>query len=366
MKRKSTVPTLGTAAVLAFALSSCASAQSDASGATADGALVLEGEEVADASLYQAALEDDDKLIVYSGAGEKSQMLQDDAFTADTGIEVESVNLSPSRLKERILSEAGASQFAGDVIITSDASIAKELLDAGVFVDYSLPEDFAIDESSVHSDGKYFTAFYPSYSLAYNHAALEGDPPTSWADLLEPEYAGNIGIVNAGVGGSAAALTRFQLDVLGEDYLRAYAANGARVFDTMAAEAEAMGRGEVLIGSMTTGSADRAAQDGAPLAPFVPEEGFAVYDYFAAMTPQGIDSPAAQVYMNWYFSSKGQQKQVEEGAYSARTDVAPPTVQGAEMPPLDSDLVYRITPEEALEVKDEDLAIWNEIFNIAG
>lgn len=326
--------------------------------------LVLDGEQIADASLYEAAIEDQ-KVVVYSGAGEKSQTLTDESFTEDTGIEVESINLSPSRLKERILSENGAGQFPGEVVIISDASTVKELDDAEIFAPYELPADYGIDNEAIHEDGKYFTAYYPAYTIAYNTAATDS-PPTSWKDLLKPEYKDQIGIVNAGVGGSAATLTRFQLDVLGEDYLRQYVKNGARVFDTMAAEAEAMGRGELITGSMTAGNAYRSAEDGAPMAPIVPKEGLAVYDYFAGVTSEGEKSAAAKLYMNWYFSKQGQMKQVEEGTYSVRKDVDTPSFNEVSMPKLDSDLVYRISPEEAVEAKDEDLALWNKIFNVAG
>lgn len=365
MKRRTITPALGLALGLALIATGCAPGNDGGNGSSEEGALVIDGEEVADAALFEAA-QKEGKVIVYSGAGEKSQLKNDEFFTEDTGIEVESINLSPARLKERILSEAGAGQFTGQVIIISDPSIAKELLDADVFAEYELPKQFGIDETVTHSGGKYYTAFYPSYSLAYNDAAITGKAPVSWADLLKPEYKGKLGIVNAGVGGSAAALTRFQLEVLGEDYLRKYAANSARVFDTMAAEAEAMGRGEVLVGSMTVGTASRSAEDGAPLKPFVPKEGFAVYDYFAALAANGADSAAAKVYMNWYFSKRGQKIQVDDGSYSVRTDIDPPSFPGVEMPPLDSKQVFRISPEEALKTKQDDLALWNKIFNIAG
>ena len=68
------------------------------------------------------------------------------------------------------------------------------------------------------------------------------EAPTTWKDLLGERWSTNLGIAQAGAGGSALALTRFQRDVLGDNYLRDYSRN-TRVFDSLGAELDGLARG---------------------------------------------------------------------------------------------------------------------------
>lgn len=364
--RRRTVSLAAAALAAVTALSGCAgedaaSIVGEADIETSDG-LVIEGETIADAATLKAAK--GQTLTLYTGYQEANQHAFNEVFTADTGIEVEYVRDVANKLSERVRSEAGAGQLNADVVITSDYKVTKALVDAGVMtpnVPDTLPEDA---DDLVVDDGD-FTAFANvAVTFAYNtNLVSEEDAPTSWADLLDERWKGKIGITSGMAGGSSIALNRFVTEKVGDDFWPRMADLDATIYDSGGQRQEALARGELEVATAGPASVNTTVnEDGAPIEYVVPEEGIVLFSFFIGQTATAPDAEAAEVFINYALSKRGQSVLAAVGDYSVRADVDAPVADGRELPPLDSDQVWVMEPTNELEFGDADAEVWREAF----
>lgn len=368
MKRNA-MAAIGILGVSGLMLAGCSSSSGAATeNISESGELIVGGELVADAELFAQA-QSEGTLTFYTGGSEVSEQQAAEAFTEATGITVEVVRLAPNKLNERILSEQAASQLAADVIRISGEDLIAGIADAGTFTPTTLTDDIstALIPEAIYEDGLYYSSFDRVYSFGYNNQIIdEADAPKDWADLLDSKWAGQTGIVQVGAGGSTAALTRFQLDRLGEQWLVDYAATNPRIYDSSAALTDGLARGEISIGMTPIATAYSAVLDGAPITIATPTEGAAAYPFYIGQTESARNPAAAQVFMNWLLSTEGQTLAAELGDYPVREGIANPTIGDVELPAQDSDFVFRSTLEEALDNLGPDAEKWTEIFGYTG
>ncbi|MEA9984253.1 ABC transporter substrate-binding protein [Subtercola sp. RTI3] len=366
---KRIIPAVAALAIVGLALTGCSAGSSGGSVQTADnGDLVIDGEVVATADVYKAA-KDEGSLVFYTGGSETSEQQVADAFTDATGIDVEIVRLAPNKLQERILSELSAGQLGADLIRISGEDLIAQLADQKAFQKTELSPDIskALIPEAIYDDGLYFNSFDRVYSFAYNNQVVSSDTaPKNWADLIKPEYAGKLGIVQVGAGGSTAALTRFQLDTLGQDWLESYAAAKPRIFDSSASLTDALSRGEIGIGPVPIATAYSAVLDGAPLTIATPEEGAAAYPFYLGETSSTKRPNASTVFINWLLSSAGQELAASIGDYPVHTGLPNPTIGDIGLPAADDGFVHRATLQESLDNLQPDASLWSQIFGYTG
>ncbi|MGP3933094.1 ABC transporter substrate-binding protein [Nonomuraea sp. KM88] len=355
---------LATAVAAVLALAGCGGSAGSAGEASK---LEVGGELIADEQLFSAAKEEG-SLVFYTGGSEHSEKAVTDAFTEATGIEVETIRLAPNKLAERVLSEVGAKKLGADVIRISGEDIIVSLAKAGTF--QKTPLQAAVKTAAgdaIKDDGLYFSSFDRVYSFAFNNAVVpKGQEPKNWADLLDPKWRGKLGIVQVGAGGSTAALTRFQIDEIGDDFLKKYAANKPRIFDSSAGQTDALTRGEVSVSTMPVATGVGAIADGAPLTIAVPEEGAAGYPFYAGVGAQAPSPNAAKVFSAWLLSKDAQKIAVQQGDYPVRADVGTPKVGDQTFPAADSGWLYRTDAETSLKHVEEDAKRWRQIFGYTG
>lgn len=324
--------------------------------------LVIDGETIADAPTYGAA-QAQGALTLYSAYSANSEEAVIKQFTEDTGISVDLVRLTANRMFERITAEHGAGRLQADVVRTSDPGFVERLNGQGVFQPYRPSTATNLRPGVEFDGGRYYRTFNPVYTFGYNTALVdEADAPRSWHDLTTERWRGKLGIAQVGAGGSALALTRFQRDRLGDDFLRAYAGNDVRIFDSIGAELDGLARGEVSVGTIAVSGANVARARNAPIRFVIPEEGIAVYDFYTAMATTAKHKEAAEVFLNWSLSRRGQKVMTELGEYSVRSDLPAPTVMGVRLPELDSPQVFRPDPGAARTFAAGDQAAWNDLF----
>jgi iron(III) transport system substrate-binding protein len=323
--------------------------------------LVIDGEQIASPQLWKQA-QAEGHITLYSGYTQDSEKTLLDQFETDTGVDVKLVRLTPNRLYERIVAEFGAGKLGADVVRISDAGFVTGLSKRGVFQPYQPPSASNLREDVKFDDGKYYRTFDPIYTFGYNTALVKADDaPTTWKDLLGDRWSNKLGIAQAGAGGSALALTRFQRDVLGDQYLHGYARN-TRVFDSLGAELDGLARGEIEAGTVVVSSVNIAVNENAPVAFVVPTEGVTAYDYYTGLASTATNTAAAQVFINWNLSKRGQQVFSDMGEYSVRSDIAAPHIRGIQLPDFDDPRVHRISPAEAIANAADDQRTWNSIF----
>ncbi|MEV0778978.1 ABC transporter substrate-binding protein [Streptomyces sp. NPDC050428] len=326
------------------------------------GGLVVDGEHIADAELLAAARKEG-SLSLYSGYIENSEKQVIRAFEHDTGIKVDLVRLVPNRLAERVLSEQGAGKLGADVVRTSDYDIASRMRAAGVFRAHQVPGYAKLDDTVRYHGGEFYRVFDPLYTFAYNTVLVDRkDAPTSWKDLTEAEWKGSLGITQVGAGGSSLALTRFQEDRLGPDYLPALADQQPRIFDSSSAALESLARGEISVATAVVSSVNIAASKNAPVDFVVPDEGMAAYDYYLGKATSAKHEAAAELFLDWNMSQRGQDVFRQIGEFPARSDVTPPEVLGHDLPTVASGRVVRFEPKALLAAADEDQRRWLSLF----
>jgi iron(III) transport system substrate-binding protein len=323
--------------------------------------LRINGELIADADLLAKA-KAQASIMLYTGVSEVIEQRYAAQFRADTGIRVEVLRLVPSRLAERILSEHGAARLGADVIRTSEADLVNGMAEAGVFAPYRVPfEETLYADAKASPKGLFYLWSSPAYSIGYNTAVIpESQAPKSWKDLLDPKYRGKLGIVQSNAGGSTAALSRFMFDQLGESWLKAYAAQKPRIFDSSARLVDAIARGELVAGPMPPSRVDAVALTGAPLTFILPEEGMVVWPFYMGLSKSAKKVEAAKLYINWVMSKYGQELVVTLGDYAVRPDVGAPKLLGKQLPPFDK--VYKVSVDELANHQAKDQKTWNAIF----
>lgn len=365
-KRTAATPAL--ALLLAGTLAACAGSSSADNGVIKASAavdttagLVIDGETIADQATYDQAKTQ--TLSLYSAYQESNEKEFIAAFTKDTGIKVNLMRLVPSRLSERVLSEQGAGKLGADVIRTSDYDIVEGFTEAGVWDPYVVEGTEQLEDVVVQ-DGNFSRVTAVVQTFGYNTQLVsEADAPKSWADLLDPKWAGKIGISQGVSGGSNVALNRFVASELEPGYWDKLAALKPVIYDGAGQKATALARGEIAIA--TTGSASvnvAATKDKAPVNYVVPEEGFVTFDYYVGKTKASQNVEAAKVFLDYNFSKRGQSLFAQLGDYAVRPDVAAPVALGRQLPAVDSDKVWRM-PLSDVDKQAADSAVWKKAFN---
>jgi iron(III) transport system substrate-binding protein len=325
------------------------------------GALYIDGEEIASPQLWTQA-KSEGTITLYSGYTQDTEAEVLKQFEADTGLDIKLIRLTSNRLYERLTAEFGAGQLDADVIRISDPGFVQKLDERGLFQPYQPPTASNLQDDVVYDGGHYFRTFNPVYTFGYNRAVVDPqDAPTSWDDLLDGHFSHKLGIAQVGSGGSALALTRFQREVLGDDYLRSYAGQ-ARVFDSIGAQLDALARGEINAGTVVVSGVNIANRENAPVNFVIPDEGVTSYDYYTGVASTARNLAAAQVFLNWNLSKRGQQVFSDLGEYSVRTDIDPPNIRGTQLPAFNDPKVHRITQSDSILNAPDDQLVWNSIF----
>lgn len=359
--------TSGVAAfALAVAVGICGSTGGvvGASAPDAEGGLVLDGELIADAELLAAAQEEG-TLTLYTSHTEEGELNAAAEFTADTGIDIEVVRLPGGEMHERVLSEHGAGVLAADVINASNINYNIEYLDAGIIEPYRINDELwdAIDDQWKEPSGAWYSTYISTMVIAYNSELIAPeDAPTAWADLLDPQWQGQIMSLSADIGGTGWAVALFQYDVLGEDYWTQLAEQDV-VFQGASNMREEVVRGEYAITVNGSATMSYAVQDGAPIEIVWAEEGTPTNTYNLSMFADAPHPNAAMLYMNWRNSLRGLTVGVENSnTYVARSDAPSPVLHDdVRMPPFDEIKPYS-NNEDFVGLEDELVPQWIELF----
>lgn len=107
-------------------------------------------------------------------------------------IKVESFQLQPPQVVEKIITEANANQTNVDVfdIYYNDTKL---LADRDLLKQFEWNKVFGLDPQFVRFDGRAVTGWHLSYPIIYNtNLVKENEVPKSWEDLLDPKWKGKI------------------------------------------------------------------------------------------------------------------------------------------------------------------------------
>ncbi len=358
--------TIGAAAVLglSLALTGCGGSGTPAETGSDGEALVIDGVQIADAELYQAAVAEG-TMTLYDNYPEGPWRALLDQFTEDTGIEVEHVRLVTPQLYERVVSESGAGRVAADAIGFGDITLMQDLTERGILAAYESPIAVeGLEEGQYDSEFHWYTSANLVMVPTYNERVLdEADLPESWEDLLDPQWQGRIGFTPIETGGSAFSVYAFLRDIGGIEYWEDLAANQPRLYESVTPLTQDIVRGEIPLGVTSLGTVATQRRDGAPITSIFFDEGTPAFANLVAVT-EGAQSPnAARVYLDWLLSQRGQSVLVDlTSEYPVRTDVDAPTVEGMEIPAPDTGAIVVPSFDLWTESRDTYTEDWNAIF----
>jgi iron(III) transport system substrate-binding protein len=171
-------------------------------------------------------------LVLYSGRNENFVQPVIDAFTAETGIEVEVRYAGTGELATTLMAEGDATP--ADVFWAQDPAFIGGIAKEGMLTE--LPEDILslVPERFADSEGRWVGITGRSRVFVYStDLVAEEDLPASIWEVTEPEWAGRLGV--APTNGSFVAFVTGMILAEGEDrtreWLEGVAANDPVIFD---------------------------------------------------------------------------------------------------------------------------------------
>lgn len=325
-----------------------------------DGGLVSIGDEVVGTEELVAAAKAEGTVTIYTANLQQEEVAMGQAFMSRfPGIKVEVVRLAGARLHERIMAEATAGKPAADVVIQSDVSLVEELFNKGMLGENTPPA--AAEYPAPKRDNYWYAGSTTVMVFAYNTKLVaKEDAPKSWADLLDPKWAGKIGWVPAPEGGTSWALAYFQRQVLGEEYWQKLAAQKPLMLNGVAAVTETLIRGEIEVAYSSVGTTfPQRFYMGAPIDIVYPTEGSVVVPRPIGVMKDAQHPNAARLFMNWYLSKDGQERMsAVRGTLSIRPGITPPP--GTPEGPIN---LYNPNVDEMETVREKWLQEWTQTFS---
>lgn len=266
------------------------------------------------------------KLTIYCGLMEDHMVKVVEEFKAETGIQAEAVRMSSGEILGRLRAEKEnpkASVWFGG---PADAFIqAKE---EELLKNYVSPNADKIEDKFKDKEGAW-TGIYSGYLGFVSNAKLlkeKGiEAPTSWQDLLKPEFKGQISIANPGSSGTAYSALATIVQLMGEEeglkYMKALNENVKSYEKSGTAPARLAGQGEVIVGISFLHDGIKYREEGMKdLILTSPKEGTGYEVGSVAMLNGGPDEEAAKQFIDFVLSKKGQELGETVGSYQFLTN----------------------------------------------
>jgi len=252
-------------------------------------------------------------------------------FEAKYPITVNYVRMSSGEALARVLAEKDNPQFdiwwggPMDSFVAAKAEGVLEPYDSPNYANLLNPDLMG------DPDHTYAGIYMGSLSFATNTDWLAANPgtaaPTSWDDLLKPEFTGQVMVAHPSTSGTSYTALATVLQIRGEEagweYLKKYAAQMAQFTKSGAAPAKFVGAGEAAVAIVFSHDAVNEIDNNMlPLVITFPKEGTG-YEIGAMAILKGAKHlQAAQLWFDWALSAEGQALGPKYHAYQA------PTVSG--------------------------------------
>jgi iron(III) transport system substrate-binding protein len=254
-------------------------------------------------------------------------------FEREFGITVNYVRMSTGEALARLEAERDNPQFDimwGGPIDTYISGKAEDLFEA-----YESPNvDNLLDKDKYLDPDNFWAGIYVgSLGFATNANFLAAHPgleaPTSWDDLLKPEFADQILVAHPSTSGTSYTALATILQLRGEEagwaYIRQYADQVLQFTKSGAAPAKFVGAGEAAVGVVFSHDIVASIEEGLPLVLTFPEEGTGYEIGGMAIIKGAQHLDAAQKWYDWALTAEAQAFGPKYTAYQA------PTVAGVEL-----------------------------------
>jgi len=266
------------------------------------------------------------KLVMYWSALDDWMAKDVAEFQKDTGIKVEAVRMSSGEVIGRLKSEKANTKadiwFGGAV----DGQIAAKT--EGLIDKYVSPNAAKIPAKYKDKEG-YWTGVYVGYLGFVSNAKLlkeKGvEPPKSWADLLKPEFKGQIILSNPGSSGTAYTNLATVVQLMGEekglDYMKKLNGQVKSYQKSGNAPASMVGQGEGMVGLTFLHVAIKYREEGMKdIVITAPSEGTGYEIGVVSLVKGAPHQEAAKKFIDWCLTKKAQEIGQTVGSYQFLTD----------------------------------------------
>lgn len=265
--------------------------------------------------------ENKQQLMVYTSMKEVVIGKIRDEFTAKyPDIEFDYYSAGAGKLMAKIAAERESKQLAVDVLWTSEIPDFYSLKEEGVLETYASPELPNVVSPVEDPDNTFSPARLGTLGIVYNTTKIK-TPPTSWQDLLKPEYKDGFAIANPALSGTAMVSIALIEKNMGWEYIEKLKANGAKMGQGSGQVVDDTASGD-LVASLGVDYIvlDKIAK-GATLGFVYPKEMIVIPSPVAIM--KGTKNlEAAQKFVDFLLSAEGQKIIASSYTLPVREDVA--------------------------------------------
>ena len=255
-------------------------------------------------------------------------------FEEQFGITVNYVRMSSGESLARIRAEKDNPQFdiwwGGPI----DSFVAAK--EEGLLEQYNSPnmKNLRDQEKFKDADNYWAGIYVGTLGFCTNEDWLAANPgveaPTSWDDLLKPEFTGQVLVAHPSTSGTSYTALSTVLQIRGQDagweYLNKYADQMLQFTKSGAAPAKFVGQGEAAVGIVFSHDIVHEIEDnGLPLVLTFPEEGTGYEIGGMGIIKGAAHLDAAEKWFDWALTPETQALGPEYHAYQA------PTVEGVEL-----------------------------------
>lgn len=282
-------------------------------------------------------------LVVYTAGPEGMAKKLIEGFETKSGVKVEMFQGTTGKILARM--EAEKANPVVDVVILASLPSAQGLAKEGLTLPYPEAVNFEkLNPEWSDAEGNYFSTSASALGIAYN-TKLVTTPPKSWADLLNPEYKGQINIPDPSLSGSALDFITGYLSDKGE--------NGWSLFEDMKKNEVAMaGANQEALDPVITGAKGmvaaavdymtyKAKAKGEPIDIVYPEEGTVISPRPAAIMKSTKHEENAKAFIDYLLSDEAQKIVADAALLPGRSDIkAENRANLEEIPLLKTDWVW--------------------------
>ena len=281
-----------------------------------------------------------DSLTLYCAADEAWCQQIKTGFEAETGISVAMTRKSSGETFAQLAAEA--SNPRGDIWWGGTGDPHLQAAEEGLTEAYEspmLPElhDWAINQHEA-ADGRTVGIYAGALGFGYNTELLAEkglEPPACWADLIKPEFKGEIQMANPNSSGTAYTALATFVQLWGEDeafdYLKKLHANINQYTKSGSAPIKAAGLGETMVGIVFQHDAVTQKVAGFPIEVVSPCEGTGYEIGSMSIVKGGPNPESARKFYDFALRADVQTLARDAQAYQV------PSNRNAEAPPESPD-----------------------------
>jgi iron(III) transport system substrate-binding protein len=240
-------------------------------------------------------------------------------------VQVEIFRSGTTEVMSRLAAEMSAGAPRADVLLIADAVSMEALKRDGRLHVYKEAKIDGFRPGTFDLGMTYFGSKLITTGIAYHTSAPR--KPTSWADLVKPEYKGQISMPSPLYSGAAAImLSGFTARKdLGWPFFEALKKADAQAVRGNGAVLKSVASGERAYGVLVDFMAFGAKAKGSPIDFAIPTEGAPAVTEPVAILKTTANLPAAMAFVDFILSDEGQRLAVSQGYVPAKEGIPNPS-----------------------------------------